>query len=222
MDLVNMRNFKQYLIEEVDNYITLGIMTYVHINSDIQEYQKNINIESDLKKILSQHYDIKFFSFDKQNNKQYSLYIRIGLKDDKNYSYQDIDSIRNSFYEDLVILYPTIDKVEKEFGSLYINLDKMPQHKIECNTISIYFNKESNLKNIDKVVDCQLFSIVYPQNIIGNVLSILKIKSLKKMHFAESKTNKWPAIVKKYIQSRDILECQDELIDNGLSAYAKL
>ena len=51
------------------------------------------------------------------------------------------------------------------------------------------------------------------------ILSIFKIKNLQRIIIDNKQVEK---IVNKHLSSKDILECQEELIENGLKEYAKL
>lgn len=66
-----------------------------------------------------------------------------------------------------------------------------------------------------------------PASIKSNILGIMLIKNLKNIEFMfKTKTNEYEEIeniINRHLKSdRDILECQEELIDKGFKQYAKL
>jgi hypothetical protein len=91
--------------------------------------------------------------------------------------------------------------------------------------ISFYDLENANFSGIGKIkLTADLFIIPYAYS--GPLLGFLKLNIEKLMLLrgpkASEKTKQAVEIINKYIESKDILECQDELIDNGLSKYAKL
>lgn len=70
-------------------------------------------------------------------------------------------------------------------------------------------------------------SEIYCDNcpIESNVLGLILIKNLEKFSFEDFKGEVHPVqnIINKHLKgSRDVLECQEELIENGYKQYAKL
>ena len=70
------------------------------------------------------------------------------------------------------------------------------------------------LKEINGTIDLDACHIE------SHMLGLLKVKGLTKIEFNHN--NKVEEILNKHLKSRDILSCQDELIENGLEEYAKL
>ena len=98
---------------------------------------------------------------------------------------------------------------------------KFPVIRIMC------FSPSDNcsLIGIHKKIDCQRLYLTGSHNIKRGGLGVLKIKSLEHLDTSwELSADKirWQGIIKKYLVSRDILACQDELIENGLKDFAKL
>jgi hypothetical protein len=129
---------------------------------------------------------------------------------------KDIDEIVSIDFKDF----------ESDIVGLYIR-DVIPQDTIiKFQSTAIIFdnnNTEFTLHNIHKnILECKRITFNKPKNIIGNVLGLLKIKSLVNLSTAFYPSTQWIKIVNNYISSKDLLGCQDELIENGLSKYAKL
>jgi hypothetical protein len=81
------------------------------------------------------------------------------------------------------------------------------------------FNRLTNLHNIHKEI-LEAESLIFEENpITGKVLGLLKIRNLKKVVFDNKHVE---LIISKYLPMGDLLECQQELIDNGLEEFAKL
>ena len=86
-------------------------------------------------------------------------------------------------------------------------------------------SKPFTLANIDKHLPAaKIISIENPEKIIGNVLGLLKIKSLQQVSWVgHGSMPKWIGIINDHLDGdRDILQCQEDLIDAGLQQYARL
>jgi hypothetical protein len=62
-------------------------------------------------------------------------------------------------------------------------------------------------------------------NLKSNVLGLLKIKEIDHVDFSNPQVKHFKnlqKIIDKYLKRKDLLGCQDELIENGFSQYAKL
>ena len=86
--------------------------------------------------------------------------------------------------------------------------------------VSLAFMNDTSLKGINKKIlnAGDLFQIGNIKSITDSVLGLLLIPYKTLIIPSVS----WGAIISKHRQTRDILECQEELITNGLSKYAKL
>jgi hypothetical protein len=86
--------------------------------------------------------------------------------------------------------------------------------------------KPFTLKGIDKhFPNAKLFHINRPEKIIGNVLGLLKIKSLVQVTWEGKLTiPKWLEIINDelFSSTRNLVRCQKELYDNDLDDYAEL
>ena len=82
----------------------------------------------------------------------------------------------------------------------------------------------TSLKNVDKVVksaERMMFNEKLARD-MSTVLGLLKINRLKSLWVSSGDDCEWLKIVNKHLKDRDILACQDELIDAGLRAQAKI
>jgi len=92
----------------------------------------------------------------------------------------------------------------------------------------IYKNtKITSLHNLDKLVKSVGNIIWFDKTIKECVLSILKIKGLKNgvsVHHPNNPNVQMPLskILNKYLETRNIFACQEELIDNNLKDFAEL
>jgi len=98
-----------------------------------------------------------------------------------------------------------------------------PPYKLEWQNIILSIQPNQLVSGLDKVIgSCQSLVISNCQNISGGVLSLLLIDQIPFLTFNTIEP-KWLSIIDNYLENdRDILECQEELITNGLNEYAKL
>lgn len=81
-------------------------------------------------------------------------------------------------------------------------------------------NYFSSLHDIHKHVKEVTDWIDFQENpISSNVLGLLRIKKLKRVLFDDHELT---AIINKYLPEGDLIDCQDELMEAGLGAFAKL
>jgi len=65
--------------------------------------------------------------------------------------------------------------------------------------------------------------IYYADRVKGPVLSLLQLARTTDIHFNGSSKEAWLKIVQNHIRGdKDVLKCQEELIDAGLKEFAKL
>jgi len=108
---------------------------------------------------------------------------------------------------------------------------------IDTQVVSIFSIGIHNFTNVHKYINAE--TIVFdnvdplgrrvPIKIASNMLSFLLIPKLERIHiiqFAKDEGNEIDqvfSILNKHLQNgKDILECQEELIQNGFKEYAKL
>jgi hypothetical protein len=99
----------------------------------------------------------------------------------------------------------------------------LPKIFVGCNKLHLILNKgKLTLTDLHKYCDVETLAFYGLENVTGNVLSILKMKKLKQIQYSGDDKIEWLDIVKKYIDSKDIIACQEELIEAGLKEFAKL
>ena len=106
------------------------------------------------------------------------------------------------------------------------SLDEFPS---QCKVITAIDCKIKSIKDIDKKISyCEKLYLA-GNPIEGGVLSLLKINGLKEISLGDvldrrgSDLRAVAHIIQKHLRSdRDIMDCQDELIDAGFESYAKL
>lgn len=99
--------------------------------------------------------------------------------------------------------------------------------KIETKAITLHYSivpdESISLHDIHKKIDCEHLQINGTSKIKDSVLGLLKIKKLKTLRVIGLNKAEWFDIVLKHFQTdKNILDCQEELMDNGLKRYAKL
>lgn len=129
----------------------------------------------------------------------------------------------NDFYKD-IISKPL--KLQHDFLSL---INTIPTFKVECDRVALNYNslgdKKNTLEEIHKILSAKEITIyISPSNhITGNVLGLLKIDKLEKLTYILEPVPQWFKIVKKHFENgKDIIACQEELIDAGLKDHAEL
>jgi hypothetical protein len=108
----------------------------------------------------------------------------------------------------------------------YFCEDKVsPNIKLAWRRVQISFSSVfSSFKNIDKILSFECIELVFqPHSISNTVLPLLKCPvGLRLVSARVSSNSKWLEIVKSHMKDRDILTCQEELIEAGYKEYAKL
>ncbi len=204
-----MQNFKSFLLkEDVSNDISF-YMTFTGVNLNLDENVIADNVE----KILTKHFKrLQIHKLDLIACWYPELHIKVIVPDNI-----DFHHLANEVYTIVqevtvadkpicdIILYdvPEDNKVI-EWDNIIINLHNSPK-------VSFH--------NIHKKIKCNNLVINFATNkITDSVLGLLFIKHLE----FHNTNDPWKQIIQKHRQSRDILECQEELITNGLRQYAKL
>ena len=126
-------------------------------------------------------------------------------------------------YNNLTSLEGAPQKVGGNFYCSYNNLTSLEGTPQKVNgDFSCYDNPIKSLKGIGKDYLKEINGFINLDHcpIESHMLGLLKVKGLTKIEFNHN--NKVEEILNKHLKSRDILSCQDELIENGLEEYAKL
>ena len=212
-----MQSFKQFLLKE-DNYNKdiRFYLTFPGIDVKLDEAGLSEQIEQKLKEHQS-----------RLNIKQIDLVacwmpeVHISVIISKN-EVIDKKHLANEIYT-IVREFTPCDRPLSE-----IVLFEMPEENevIEWDDIilnlSNYKYKSVSFHNIHKKIKCDTLTINFiGDKVSDSVLGLLMFKHLK--FYNNSQSDLWIPIIKKYFNSsKDILDCQEELIENGLKEYAKL
>ncbi len=123
------------------------------------------------------------------------------------------------------LLKPTILTFDKQKSYGKLEYYGVPMSLIDYKVIKLFFNTRSlALSGFNKMIgkNCVQLDISNMDFVQSNVLSLLLLPKTCKIKCNTIK-EPWVKIVDKHLQcDRDILECQEELITNGLRQYAKL
>lgn len=224
-----MLNFKQFLLEEDLRMPWLVLSTGISEN----DLQNDYNYTADeLKNTLEDEFThakidphwIQSFSINLQDNEYELAFAPAAADYNGNIIPEKINKI-------LGVVRDVFDYREFEFSNVLVVLRDKINFKVKFDIVTVYLPVAPHFKTLtglDKMVECPNLSIGHPSMVQGNVLSILKIKGLTKFWTYDNKRingiqvgEKWVPIVQKYLGG-SILDCQEELIQNGLKQYAKL
>ena len=152
--------------------------------------------------------------------------------------YIEYDEILDELYLHIEIPVKSQSDIDKDYSLDHENIEKnrkvdftkrtiiteIPSFPIKARTILLQPQSEITLQNINKFVDCQFLAISNAKYIKGNVLGILKIKSLSSLIIDDAAANEqWFDILLKHFRNdKNIIACQKELYDNDLDEYAEL
>ena len=132
----------------------------------------------------------------------------------------------NNFYFDDCNLTSLKGAPQEVGGSFYCynnqltSLEGAPQ-KVNGD-FSCYDNPIKSLKGIGKTYMKEINGFINLDHcpIESHMLGLLKVKGLTFIKFNQNR--KVEEIINKHLKTRDLLACQDELIENGLEEYAQL
>jgi hypothetical protein len=210
-----MPNYK--LLEELNSSLYNNITVYI----EKQDKQYDEQIDRELHKQLYKKFDSQSITY------KYTkfAYIRNYVITINKPEYGKMSFV-NEFSKELSDLYKKFYNFDIRLYNITFNLvNNVNSYETDFKNIDIFLkepgtlqNFHKNFPNTDQIVFKNLF------NIKGNVLGLLKLKNLTESGILNmaSSNPEWFEILKKYMKTKDILGCQDELIDNGFSKYAKL
>lgn len=111
--------------------------------------------------------------------------------------------------------------IESIDSGVKVYISEVPSFFVDTQIIRIKPFKEITLTGLDKKINPYTINLSNIDLITGNVLGILKMPRLQYLFYNSSDKTKWCNIIKSYIDDKNILKCQRELIQNGLKDYAK-
>lgn len=142
---------------------------------------------------------------------------------------QDFLDKNEQFLEEIKALYGYPYIIDRD--TIQIDLYQIPSNKIIANTINLNCSSILSLKDIHKKIECEVLNLDRIVNIEKDMLGLLLVRAKEiVMHITlsdyrdNSDTIKVIEIINKHLETnnRDVLECQQELIDAGFKHFAKL
>lgn len=141
---------------------------------------------------------------------------------------KEIYNIYKQFPKNIEESDTPIEQIYSEFTSLTLTV--LPTEKINYVGQIVLFNSTNfeSLHHINKFINCSELHIDRAVNVKRNILSIFLLKDVKVYLFYtftdfKEKDVDWINIVTKYLGGdKDIIACQEELIEHGYKEFAKL
>lgn len=129
--------------------------------------------------------------------------------------------------------WPKLEILHKELSDIFdklnlrfslneetLILNDVPSSKVQTKRIELI--AQESLAGIHKVIsNCEYMEISWLQNVKQNALGLVLLDT-DDLYF-EGNVPEWAKIIMKHFKSgKDVLDCQEELIENGYKQYAKL
>lgn len=231
-----MQSFKSYLKEDTDKYPVLAIAVVLLGFADYSGKKFDDFFSPDSRKKMVSELREKF-------KKEYNISIKSIW-----YSYSDIAGNNKLFCdvnldkenyvsspEVLEQFKKTCKSVIDEYNEQYnltsrftitntwVSVQELPL-PFKINVTNVELNT-SNIKNIEKYINCEMLQFYDLDTIKDGLLGILKIPALKSLTYSLRSTSKklgWYDILEYHVENgKNILKCQRELIQNGFKDFAK-
>lgn len=94
-----------------------------------------------------------------------------------------------------------------------VTITGVPFIKVKADTVMLDPKTEISLSGLWLVLDCKTLIIKKPDLITSTVLGLLRVKNLKTIMPQESVAPRWIAILRKYLDDRDVNACQEEMLE---------
>jgi hypothetical protein len=225
-----MQNFKQFLTEEdKKGYLRFGKTLIINKkpNADVNEDKVTDDIVQMFKDNPLPSGTKLYYRFGRIDNSQIKLDFQFNVLEAKfgnDISHEPIiEQIKDAFEQ---LPYVSGKAISDNNDYCYITYG-LPEFNVDTSSI-IYLGTNgvsappSSLHNIHKIISSPHIIIDVPRQVKDSVLGLLLIKKLEKLEEGRF-IDKWCGIVIKHFNiDKDMLECQEELITNGLRQYAKL
>jgi hypothetical protein len=207
-----MQNFKQFLLkEEQTSSYTFEVV--FHATNSLN--RREVQFLQDKVESLNEDYQFDI-SIDREQ-------ITCKVLKLTNISNHELTNIYDMLLEEVNAIVLQFDN-DIEGGNTNLISHGLPNQKLQWETIEIICPSNFSLTGISKVIDKECIELFFSNvdNITGGILDIFKIDKSVNIYFhVNTITPKWANIAYKHLEDRDILECQEELITNGLKQYAK-
>lgn len=199
--------------------------TYIHC----EKYPIGSKTSLEFRNFLTElcDYNIQFQdAFYNKSFEHWELFVDIRLEKDF-----DEHNVGNYVHDYIIKLEPYLGKIKiltgnvNAFGSFVISTE-VPDFKIKCKYMSFdLILPERSFHNVHKMIECE--ELTFTGNLLNikdSALGLLLIKGLTHLDFGmRNKSIPWVEIIFRHFKGdRDVLECQEELIEKGFKNYAKL
>jgi hypothetical protein len=223
-----MQSFKQYLQEvETDSNIQFGMFVETKVKIEYSPY----SLEYELKNLIIKVAKKKGYDISSYVSTYYGIDLKFKITKQIQCQAETIQKLRDVISSTVNEFFTTKISPELQVTSTKTELScfGFPNFKLSINegNISYWCEEGQSISNLDKVIlKCDEFKLNKANMIKGGILSLLKLKMPVNIIGAGpfgSNSPRWYSIVNPYLQGdRNILACQEELIDNGLKDYAEL
>ena len=204
----------------LDNCFIIGFDSYRYI--DVDFIFKCIDVDFIFKCLAESSYnDCKFAV----NTIMSIGCIYIAFTKPEHYERKNIDAFTDFLIEKFEDHYT----IKNSFYRIK-NLEKA-KHKISYRVVNLvlgnYPQRSVSLTGINSLIETEVLNIIGLDRICSNVLSLLRINRLKMIsnlseESSNNKANLWYNTVCKFLDSKDVWACQEELMDNDLHEFAQL
>lgn len=227
-----MQNFKQFLLKEenhnpqgYDLSLCLNFETGIHIPEIVEDYTNPDDVDITEQSIQGEMRQLLHYQFEAYFDSSAEFIISIDIpSSDKNINHSYISGKQSEIWNAMTEIFngEVVNNHSIPIPIVNVRQQLSPDIKIENAGVQFYlpWAKPFTLSGIDKQLDCEYIRLSHPEKIVGNVLSLLKIKKFRMIYCQDAP--KWVKIVNSHLLQKDILECQEELITTGLKQYAKL
>ena len=138
---------------------------------------------------------------------------------------QKIKALETFFRNKILQFYENVAYAHSEMSIFEASvwLYGLPKHQLNYSLINFIIPPNFDASRIYKLISTPALYLQKTENLTHSALSFLKIPHLNKLIVLDGgESNPIIKIIQKYVQSKDLLACQDELIENGYEVHAKL
>ena len=211
-----MQNFKQFLLENESPLARLRFSIFTNDSTLDSNYTKD-----EIFFFLKKYCKTKNFNNTEIHIDEWEFEINLYQITENVYTNKQLlDTIKNDLVKYVEKVIGDSNSIDEDNSTFELSFAELPKSKVEWDEIAIrpLAANPISLANIHNLIFCKKLRLGMTKNIKSNVLGLLNMKSDINFLLREP----WTQIVEKYLHDKDILECQEELIDAGLKDYAKL
>lgn len=224
-----MQSFKQYLSEETSNECTLECCYYFPFTVKGSEKLTKALIRKSIAKLF------KGFKYSIENVGIQSFNIKIKnpdsnlLKSKANqfkFHGKIMEAVCNTIGENYIDIIN--NQLFQTYCNIYINY--IPTFPVYCEYFRLTITPNTKFAGLEKVLDCFQLHLIDLEQYKGGLLSLLKLKPSISIRLLNFNKRTFPIlgkawdIIQKHLSSknRDVIACQEELIDADLKDFAEL